>query len=130
MTDNNVINDQDIADTIDDFDRQMVEAKQLGGDLGMTRYLSAMRRKDEFQRAVEAEVYANSPEGQAAAAASELRALAVAMPPSAWRRLYETQGLPVPPQPSDFDLSLRERSRASEIRMTALAAEEARKRGR
>jgi hypothetical protein len=92
-----------------DYDEEMRQAEKLGGDLGLKRWLHAQRAGAQEQAAQARVEWEASPAGEAAGIESELRVLGASMTQEQWAKAHASQG-PVPPKPTDADLTLAERN--------------------
>ena len=99
-------------------------ARLLGGELGMTAWLSSKRRQAEQEQADAREAFGRSPEGELLAAEENLAIAGAMATPAEWAAAQRELGNdPAPPQPIAAQLPLHLRNRIHDERLAELLRE-------
>jgi soluble lytic murein transglycosylase-like protein len=99
--------------------QERMQAAQKVGDL--EAFLAAQRGEAEQRHQAARVAYEQSPEGELAALASEIRVAAALMTPEQWAKEHEGEPV-VPRQPTRWDLNPEEGARFATIRLNQMAA--------
>jgi hypothetical protein len=97
---------------------QQAAARRLGGELGMTQWLSSKRRQAEQEQAQAAAAFAHTPDGELLAAEEELAIAGVLATQGEWEAAQGDLGnLPIPPKPTEAQMPphLQRRIRAERL---------------
>jgi len=106
------------------YQEQQEAARLLGGELGMTAWLSSKRRQAEQEQAAAREAFDRGPEGGLLAAEEELAIAGAMATPAEWERAQRALGnIPIPPQPSRWELPPHLRQRVDDEKLAQLLSE-------